>query len=106
MGSWSPWHMLLPQLPLWLVYFAGFAWSLQRLKQAPMVGFWALLGCGVLFISSLLGPLLYLLVQQLGGFSGAALWLPGVIGACLHAVGVAMLLWAVWLGRDAHDATA
>jgi hypothetical protein len=97
---------VIPQLPyivpMPLVYLVGVVLSLLQLKRLGTPAMFALLGCGILFVSTAVFPFVQgYVASQLFRLSEMGLWI-GVIGlvrVLLQATGFSLVLAAVFTGR-------
>jgi hypothetical protein len=103
---------VIPQLPsitpALLVYLVGVILSLVHLKQLPKPATFALVGCGMLFLTTSVFPFLqgYLVASRDDlhwRLQDVALWtsVVGIVRALFHATAFSLLLAAIFAGRSA-----
>ncbi|MBL8794207.1 MAG: hypothetical protein JNM56_09895 [Planctomycetia bacterium] len=99
---------LATQLPLFLVYAAGMVFALVFWRRGPIACLLTLLACAVLFLLAIVQTFAtqYLLRTRLDleGDTvriGTMMTAIGVIAGFLRAVGIGMLIAAVFVGRRA-----
>jgi hypothetical protein len=101
-------NYVVPQLPyiipMLLVYLVGVVLSLLQLKRLGTPAMFALLGCGILFVSTAVFPFVQgYVASQLFRLSEMGLWI-GVIGLVrmvFQVIGFSLILAAVFAGRRA-----
>jgi hypothetical protein len=99
-------QQLVCQSPVFLVYLVAFVLALVYLRKAPLASTLTLVGVVVLVASGLaVGVIQMLLIQShRGGSQGAVnlgqmVTLVSMVGCGFHAIGLALLVAAVFVGR-------
>ena len=97
--------MLAAYVPVILVCLVALFVTLGRWKQAPRASLWAALGFGLVLFLSVALPAVYMIVRNFveRGSTAQSMSLYTVIGmggALLHALAYAMLLVAIYAGRQ------
>jgi hypothetical protein len=100
--------MLLAQLPMMLVYLAGIVFALVRLQRNPRPAALVLIGCVILFVALLLGPLVQTWVinnrtsvgvRQIGQI----LTIFNLVMSFVRAAAFVLLIIAAFVGRPEAD---
>ena len=97
---------LFGQLPTLLVYLGGIVLCAVWSRRAPRAAMLAMIGCGILLLTSIAVAFVtnYYIMNRGGGGAPAAtlgqiMVAVGIVGSVLRAAGFAMVLGAVFVGR-------
>lgn len=97
----------IQQLPHFLVTIAGLIFSFSNLKKFPRASRTAMIGLMILLLTNIVGIFLpalstYLMISARSSVRNIG-YLNVVVGffySLISAVGLALVVYAVWLGRD------
>lgn len=98
------------QAPVLLVYFVGFTLALVYLQRHSTASILTLLGTGILMVTTVvsIGVQAYLLQRHLDAgwpvaFYAQLLSVAGIVGSIADAIGLALVVAAVFAGRAGAD---
>ncbi len=85
------------QVPALLVYMFAFVLSLVFMRRALLPSILTLLGIAVLVLATFVGTVIQAYLIQNNNYK----WLTavGIGGSCFHAIGLALLVAAIFVGR-------
>jgi hypothetical protein len=103
---------LVTLVPLMLVYLGGLIWCALWWRRAPQAALLAMLGIGLMLFGTVVarGISMYLIQSRMRGGSsssstsavqiGQILSVVSIVSSLVHAGGIALLIAAVFAGRD------
>ena len=94
------------QSPFMLLYVIGIIYAMAKIRQARTPAMLMILSLGTMLFSSVIISIVYtyLLTEMLQNGGGMSVkWLlrvTGIVSTLTHAFGIAMLIYAVFVGRN------